>query len=79
MRNTVTQAERQALVPLPQQLARWAELAEIRPPALPAAAEHPTGDLAPCIAARADRTVGIDSAGHGHGMVSGTSPPFEEP
>lgn len=75
------------LVPLPRQLARWAELAEglaeIGLPALPAAAEHPTGAalttraLAPRVAARVDWMIRFDvGAGHGHGTVSGAAHPL---
>lgn len=74
-------------MPLPQQLARSAELAEglaeTRLPALPAAAEHPMGAalttraLALRFAARVDWMIGIDvGAGHGHSMVSGASHPL---
>ena len=74
-------------MPLPQQLARWAKLAEgleeTRLPALPAAAEHPTvaalamRALAHRIIARVDWTIGINmGAGHGHGTVSAASHPL---
>lgn len=85
MKNTVTQAEQRALVPLPQQLTRWAELAEglaeTGLPVLPAAAKHPTGAalamraLASHITAGVDWTTGINvGAGHGHGTVSASHP-----
>lgn len=77
------QAEQRALLPLPRQLARWAELAETGLPALPSAAEHPSGAaatmraLAPRIAAGVNWMIGIDvGAGHGHSMFSGASHPM---